>query len=402
MLAAGEPRLGNSCNDWIQGATRAIGLPSTVVPPFVCQNVTLISLYDKLKAWDRPPSANVAQAATKFCLENGFCNATLVSPPGWPWFDAETRSRDPLPSGLRVAKVQGKLGQKYKNNAVRVSVVSECGDKPGDPRSPCDRTGFADDADDPTAYAERFRVRWKNFFLESKIVDLSAESGTGTLEIDPKSGKKTTVSLSVPKEDDGVRGVFFGDPCIPPSGDNRVFANCGNGKLYKIKERLPEILNLAGADDTISHWGFLGDNFYDVQGLLSETFYLSLDQSILQKIFLTTPGNHDFWVIGTPFLSSLMHTVDKLHPIIQYGYGFMQYFAQDTLASLNPDPGSSDETLNGNFFNFTVNEGDARYGLWQPQLASRDNFLFYNRIGKCVPCPTAPPHSPAPSPCPLV
>ena len=280
------------------------------------------------------------------------------------------------------------MGKKYKNNAVRVSVVSRC-EPLGDL---CERTGFADDADDPTAYAERFRVRWKNYFLESKIVELSGENGTETLEIDPKSGKKTTVSLRVPKEDDGVRGVFFGDPCIAGEGTN-PFARCTNGALYNTKERLPEILNLAGADDTISHWGFLGDNFYDVNGRNSEKFYSSLDQSILQKIFLTTPGNHDFWVIGTPFLSSLLHQTGRniLHPIIQYGYGFMQFFAQDTLASLNPDPGRSSVTLKGNFFNFAETTVEPSYGKYEPQLASRDNFLFYNRVGKCAPCPTAPP-----------
>ena len=80
-----------------------------------------------------------------------------------------------------------------------------------------------------------------------------------------------------------------------------------------------------------------------------------------------------------------------MHPIIQYGYGFMQFFAQDTLASLNPDPGRSSVTLKGNFFNFAETTVEPSYGKYEPQLASRDNFLYYNRVGKCAPCPTAPP-----------
>ena len=95
MLAAGEPRLGNNCNDWIQGAARAIGLPSNVFPPYLCGNQRLLELYNALKAWDKPPSANVGQAATEFCLASGFC-ASDVSPDRFNP-EKEFELRDPLP-----------------------------------------------------------------------------------------------------------------------------------------------------------------------------------------------------------------------------------------------------------------------------------------------------------------
>jgi hypothetical protein len=83
----------------------------------------------------------------------------------------------------------------------------------------------------------------------------------------------------------------------------------------------------------------------------------------------TVPGNHDYWVLGTP--SHTQHDLD------QYGNGHMQYYAQDTLAGRRAVPGSS--TIPP--FNFSVDPDAGRSIFESGNLPAIDNSLFYHQMG---------------------
>jgi hypothetical protein len=78
----------------------------------------------------------------------------------------------------------------------------------------------------------------------------------------------------------------------------------------------------------------------------------------------TVPGNHDFWVNSSPPLSV---------PWDQFGNGFMQFYAQDTMsASANPALP----------YDFTVDPDAKNPDLGHGrQIAAASNYFFYNKVG---------------------
>jgi len=75
----------------------------------------------------------------------------------------------------------------------------------------------------------------------------------------------------------------------------------------------------------IDFWMILGDNFYDRSGELSSQFFSMLTAKAKSKIFAASPGNHDYWVGGSPLIS--------VKGKDQFANGFMQYYAMDAEAS---------------------------------------------------------------------
>jgi hypothetical protein len=89
----------------------------------------------------------------------------------------------------------------------------------------------------------------------------------------------------------------------------------------------------------------LGDNFYDQTGQLTSEFFTRLSMDTKLKLFTSIPGNHDYWVCGTP--KCLQQGAD------QQANGFMQWYGQDSAAasshfpydfSIDPDTEDVDET----------------------------------------------------------
>lgn len=77
-------------------------------------------------------------------------------------------------------------------------------------------------------------------------------------------------------------------------------------------------------------------------------------------MFLSTAGNHDYWALGLPTLAA--HSD-------QFGNGFMQYYAQDTIAA------KDNSTY---FLDFSV-DPDKHGG--EARLPNPANFNFYTQIG---------------------
>jgi len=89
------------------------------------------------------------------------------------------------------------------------------------------------------------------------------------------------------------------------------------------------------------------------------------------KILLTVPGNHDYWVMGTPLLGRKKD---------QCGNGYLQFYAQDAKASENVTAGNKAVP-----YDFSVNPGDlstnSLSALWGCKLPTAHNFWWYNQIG---------------------
>eukprot|EP00658_Telonema_sp_P-2_P000020 TRINITY_DN10003_c0_g1_i1.p1 TRINITY_DN10003_c0_g1~~TRINITY_DN10003_c0_g1_i1.p1 ORF type:complete len:278 (-),score=62.24 TRINITY_DN10003_c0_g1_i1:478-1311(-) len=85
------------------------------------------------------------------------------------------------------------------------------------------------------------------------------------------------------------------------------------------------MLNALAAAGDLDFFAILGDNFYDQDGRLTSAVWRQLSPEFKQSFLISTPGNHDIWVAGGPG-----PTADQYD---QYGHGFMQWYAQDSLAA---------------------------------------------------------------------
>ena len=229
---------------------------------------------------------------------------------------------------VKFAKGIGSRGY----TAVRVSVVSD-----GAPT-----VGFAFD------YSRPFQHRWTDYWLQSTVIN--ATPGMPQVLNLGRAGNVTVPSL--PAEGAGVRGIFLGDPCTEPG-----FVGCihFNGTdAANMSTRLPRLFN---AITDVDFRVVLGDNLYDSDGAITKRFHAALTPAARQVFSLTVPGNHDYWTVGAPLGKTKKD---------QFGNGFMQYYAQDVVASR----GNASTAP----FDFTVNP-DTK------QLPPASNFAFYHKIG---------------------
>lgn len=256
------------------------------------------------------------------------CHAKDLCPIVEYWQLQEDKS-DGSPD-IRVSKAHGKRGY----NFVRISLISN-----SSATSPFFR------------YQSRFRLRWTNKYLQSSLVPV--HPGANKFQIDPQ----TSITVNVPAEDEGVRGLVIADPCFSES-----WITCVYGLPYDMLNSMTTLFNSFLKDNQLSYFGVLGDNFYDQDGHVSEHWFKQLSLQAKSKMMISVPGNHDFWVLGTPYLTSSKD---------QFGNGFMQYYAQDVQASVVPGH-------DVNFLDFSVNpDNSSTYH----KLAKPENFFFYNRIG---------------------
>lgn len=127
--------------------------------------------------------------------------------------------------------------------------------------------------------------------------------------------------------------------------------------------RTPALINAFVPDASTDFWGIFGDNFYDRTGEITTDVYDRVSVEAKMKFFATVPGNHDYWVHGTPASG----TADD-----QCAHGHMQFYAQDAKAAEAVLPGSPAAP-----FNFsTTASGTASCSL--PDIS---NAFWYNQLG---------------------
>mmetsp|Transcript_114546 Transcript_114546/g.220644 ORF Transcript_114546/g.220644 Transcript_114546/m.220644 type:complete len:446 (-) Transcript_114546:35-1372(-) len=192
------------------------------------------------------------------------------------------------------------------------------------------------------AYHAPFAHRWTSRTLNTQTMNVSDDGLIVNIQ-----GQRINVTL--PAEGSSVTGLFVADPCFSSLGG----LNCPNGDRMQIREHLTQIINQLVGSDEFDYWGIIGDNFYDRDGKLTDQFFKGVNLSAKVKPFLTVPGNHDFWIAGGPPGT----TADNL------GYGFMQFYAQDTLAATATAP-----------FNFSGDPDTL-------QIAAAQNFIYGTQIG---------------------
>lgn len=229
---------------------------------------------------------------------------------------------------IRVSKAVGSHGY----DKVRISVVSN---------RTVDSSLFT--------YKHQFKYRWTDKYLSTGLVTVKPGEKTN-FKI---AGKE--VNILIPKQGTGTRGVILADPCF-----SSQWIMCVYSKTFDMFSHSLELLNAINAFDDVSYWQILGDNFYDQEGDLSESWFAGLSSASKSKMFATVPGNHDFWVNSAP----------KVYvPNDQLGNGFMQFYAQDTIAATSKSP-----------FDFSVNPDKASDNKAEA-LPVASNYFFYNQVG---------------------
>jgi hypothetical protein len=233
---------------------------------------------------------------------------------------------------VRVTKALGSKGY----NKVRLSVISN---------SSVSSSYFS--------YSQPFKYRWTNKYLNTGIVDVVPGQASHFYV----GGKD--ISITIPKENAGVRGIILADPCF-----TNEWIVCVYKDKYNTFNHVTELLNAMTATNEIGFWQILGDNFYDQVGDASSSWFSALSDQTKATIFAAAPGNHDFWVNASPKLAV---------PKDQYGNGFLQFYGQDVLASKS--------TSNNAPYDFSV-DPDGSYGNARGEnLPIASNYFFYNKVG---------------------
>jgi hypothetical protein len=200
-------------------------------------------------------------------------------------------------------------------------------------------------------YSDRFKYRWTDKFLSTGIVSVTPGEKTSF----NVGGKNVEVYL--PKENEGVRGFIIADPCFTSE-----WVTCKYQDQYNTFNHVTELLNTLTNKDDISFWQILGDNFYDLAGQATSTWFAALSDETKSKFLYSTPGNHDFWVGSSPSYAV---------PTDQYGNGMMQFYAQDTIASTDSSP-----------YDFSVNPDDSSLNVMKNEnIPNPSNYFFYNKLG---------------------
>jgi len=270
------------------------------------------------------------------------------------------RSRRCEDVSLRVTKGLGSRGYE----AVRVSAVCRLPGHSSEAEERCapegvvQMQGLAEPegrgsrvvALDSFEHCGRFQQRWSKFHLSSSV--LSVEPGEEHRLFFNHSAGPLAVDISIPKRGSGVHGVVIGDPCI----SSRYLPGLCNSQ-WDVLKRLTELLDLVTAVDRLDFLVILGDAFYDVHGGLTAEFWRHLSRRTQQVMLLAVPGNHDFW----------MFAPQAALPQDQLGFGFAQWFAQDTAAARGARP--------------FLTQGPNLAAREREELPSAENFFFYHALG---------------------
>jgi len=205
---------------------------------------------------------------------------------------------------------------------------------------------------------DRFQHRWTNFHLSSSVIEVSP--GEQKLRFNHTVGP-LEVQVALPPRGRGVHGIIIGDPCV----SSRYFPNlCNSG--WDVMNRLPAILNLINSVDQLDFVVILGDAFYDVLGDLSSDFFRRLSKRTQQVLMMSVPGNHDFW----------MYTPKAPLPQDQLGFGFAQWYGQDTAATAD-----SMGSLSKHWGPLLRSQRAPQPAQEHAGLLGAESFFFYHMIG---------------------
>mmetsp|Transcript_6123 Transcript_6123/g.9541 ORF Transcript_6123/g.9541 Transcript_6123/m.9541 type:complete len:548 (-) Transcript_6123:442-2085(-) len=285
------------------------------------------------KAWANASSALARDTVSRMVCEGvGLCEAVkdmAITSTGIP--------------DVRVTPVYASKGYAY----VRVSLIDDASAAEDITTTPSDLF----------TYSQPFRYRWTDKRLSS-----------GLLKVAPGESTKVTIQgtdfdIYLPEEGQGTRGVIIADPCF--SGK---WVGCQYGSTLQTLKRITGFINAACENDRseggIDFWMILGDNFYDRSGELSSQFFSMLTAKAKSKIFAASPGNHDYWVGGSPLIS--------VKGKDQFANGFMQYYAMDAEAS-------KEDSVN--FLDFSQDPSKGGLSKLKANLPSAKNFNAYFKIG---------------------
>ena len=201
-------------------------------------------------------------------------------------------------------------------------------------------------------YHAPFQYRWTDRTLYTTLVTVTP----GT-PLNINVGGAFNVTVNYPKRTDYTKGILVADPCY-----SSRYMICLFGSILQIEKRLGTLLSALGDNNQMDYFGVLGDNFYDRDGTLAPPFFNSLSDAAKSKFLITAPGNHDFWIMGSPWLAQ--------PKIDSTGNGFFQYYGQDTQSSVLSFP-----------YNFSVDPDKEDIFDHYDLLPDFRNFFFYNTIG---------------------
>jgi hypothetical protein len=143
-------------------------------------------------------------------------------------------------------------------------------------------------------YSAKFKYKWTDNSIHTRMMAVDTRFGS------PVTIGSTSFDVKLPARGDGVVGLLVGDPCVR-SGSVAALVDCVNADNFKTTTRTPALLNqFVGGDNATDFWGILGDNFYDKSGGLTRRIFAELSVQTKAKPMITVPGNHDYWVLGSP------------------------------------------------------------------------------------------------------
>lgn len=159
------------------------------------------------------------------------------------------------------------------------------------------------------SYESQFQQRWTGNSIKSAIVDVKPGK-TQSLSLDGLE-----IKIKVPKEDDGVLGMIFGDPC--------THSWCKYQNTFEVDSTLQRVINGLSEHDALDYWMINGDILYDQSGVTNQEFIRGFSLTAQARLSGITLGNHDYWISGSPS-GDIKDS---------FGNGHMQFWAGDTLAS---------------------------------------------------------------------
>eukprot|EP01065_Artemidia_motanka_P048451 TRINITY_DN779_c0_g1_i2.p2 TRINITY_DN779_c0_g1~~TRINITY_DN779_c0_g1_i2.p2 ORF type:complete len:482 (+),score=191.85 TRINITY_DN779_c0_g1_i2:64-1509(+) len=260
----------------------------------------------------------------KDCVGAGHCSAEQMY---------HLRNKRPLKASTRSVRVTKGFGTK-DYPMLRLSVITDKDTK---------LDGFD--------YSAQFKYKWTGNAIHTKLVPHPNPGGSATFDLGG-----TNVTVKLPASGKGSAGLIVGDPCRKGSA-----VGCTNEAKFQTTTRFPEMVNAIMGHDDADWWGILGDNFYDQSGSLTAEVFDELSAATLQKPMHTVPGNHDYWVLGSPIIGTGAD---------QYANGHMQWYAQDAKCSESVMPGAKGVSP----FDFSI-PPEHRH------LPSINNSFWYNQMG---------------------
>ena len=288
-----------------------------------------------------PYQAQITEMRAKDVSVDNVCKKVGLCPLHDLW-EEKIKARAPFAGSQKDIRVTPALGREPYGK-VRLSKIT----METDQRQPISQLD----------YDQQFKYRWTDRHIQTGLVNVTPGAKNnfdlGDVNVTVRFPAKDTVKM---------QGLVYADPCYVGK-----FLWCDFGEKFQIFDRLSTLTDLVIEKDNADWWGVIGDNFYDRDGSLAPPFFMSLSLKTKGTPFITNIGNHDFWALGTPWMEK---SVDN------YGYGWAQYYAQDTIAS---------HTGNGVPFDYT-NDPDhpAHWFKHLSYVPTPDNFFTYSRMGNAV------------------